>query len=98
MLYLRTQDSSGSFFTSNKTTDETNLSIYTNNMKNAFDYYGLITNMVDGTTQRLYIERSDLYYQYWHLFPPDYAKLSLKELQKVSDKTNIIIKGLQRLK
>jgi len=30
--------------------------------------------------------------------PPAYAKLSLKELQKVSDKTNIIIKGLQRLK
>ncbi|MFB8373791.1 hypothetical protein [Paenibacillus taichungensis] len=86
------------YIKSNKTTDETNLSIYTNNIKNAFDYYGLITNMVDGTAQRLYIERSDLYYQYWNLFPPDYAKLSLKELQKVSDKTNIIIKGLQRLK
>lgn len=86
------------YIKSNKTTDETNLSIYTNNVKNAFEYYGLITNMIDGTVQRLYTERSDLFHQYWYMVPPDYAKLSLKELQKISDKTSIIIKGLQRLK
>ncbi|MDN8589442.1 hypothetical protein Q0V21_11730 [Paenibacillus sp. 11B] len=86
------------YIKSNKTTDKTKLTLYTNNIKNAFDHYGLITIMVDGTTQRLYTERSDFYYQYWHLFPPDYAELTLEELQKVSDKTNIIIKELQRLK
>ncbi|WP_145048336.1 hypothetical protein [Paenibacillus xylanexedens] len=83
---------------SHDSTNDTNLYILENNIKNIFSTYGVTINLIDGTDKKLYLEQHSLFKLFLQLLPLNYTECSLQELRYLSEQTSIIIGELQRLR
>ncbi|WP_128101595.1 hypothetical protein [Paenibacillus sp. DCT19] len=79
-------------------TNDTNLYMLENNIKNAFSTYSVTINLIDGTDKGLYLEQHSLFKFFLQLLPLNYSDCTLKELRYLSKQTEIIIGALQRLR
>lgn len=83
---------------SHDSTNDTNLYILENNIKNIFSTYGVTINLIDATDKELYLEQHSLFKFFLQSLPLNYADCSLQELRHLSSQTMIIIGELQRLR